>query len=346
MCKHETNLKRNQAKCQVLVAEAGEAKSSAARFGSQMATTPEIPEIAFIIQAKRHAMNDLTSMWSRNAEVSFCFLDFIFKSLKILRSFPAIESQVNSNTVLICFNPCGKLTFVFSRLLIKTWIHPAEKWANLGCRAELFTRPQEIESCLETPRHCSGDCTHLAICTCLRRHGVYTAAEAAEASIAVFLTNRCFVKFVLPKNFWWIVLTKIWRRIQWSSVAVARFHTTSRRLSRRRAIRTWLLSTIADTHPTYLIWRILMDSVHFCPYILHNESVFTMVSPVFTPFWSSGGAGGTFGSVWLKFRGMLSMFSFCISSRSFGLPKMMLHQLRNGSISPGKDTIGVLRLLV
>ncbi len=30
------NLKRNQAKCQVLVAEAGEAKSSAVRFGSQM----------------------------------------------------------------------------------------------------------------------------------------------------------------------------------------------------------------------------------------------------------------------------------------------------------------------
>ena len=206
MCKHETNLKRNQAKCQVLVAEAGEAKSSAARFGSQMATTPEIPEIAFIIQAKRHAMNDLTSMWSRNAEVSFCFLDFIFKSLKILRSFPAIESQVNSNTVLICFNPCGKLTFVFSRLLIKTWIHPAEKWANLGCRAELFTRPQEIESCLETPRHCSGDCTHLAICTCLRRHGVYTAAEAAEASIAVFwqiaVLSNLFCQKIFGELFW------------------------------------------------------------------------------------------------------------------------------------------------
>lgn len=66
-------------------------------------------------------------------------------------------------------------------------------------------------------------------------------------------------------------------------MAVARFHTTSRRLSRRRAIRTWLLSTIADTHPTYLIWRILMDSVHFCPYIITKvcSPWFHLFSPLF-----------------------------------------------------------------
>ena len=284
MCKHETNLKRNQAKCQVLVAEAGEAKSSAARFGSQMATTPEIPEIAFIIQAKRHAMNDLTSMWSRNAEVSFCFLDFIFKSLKILRSFPAIESQVNSNTVLICFNPCGKLTFVFSRLLIKTWIHPAEKWANLGCRAELFTRPQEIESCREIPRHCSGDCTHLAICTCLRRHGVYTAAEAAEASIAVLSNLSTFFGEFFDQN----------------------FTPNSMKLRGRGSLSHDVTTAVPSQSDPYVVaehhcWHTsylpdLADSDGFCPFLSlhHNESVFTMVSPVFTPFWSSGGAGGTF----------------------------------------------------
>ena len=208
------------------------------------------------------------------------------------------------------------------------WIHPAERWVNLGRWAELFTRPQEIESCREPPRHCSArDCTHLAICTFLRRHGVYTAAEAAEASIICFFVS-CFVS--------WIPDFEMLRFFSLKPNSMKLGGSLSPDACRvvERSVRGCSMVAAAF----YLIWRILMDSDRFCPYILHHEGVFTMVSPLF-------GRVEELVELLVNLVEVSGGFSQCSALASalalFGPPKMMLYQLCNGSISPEKDTMWV-----